>query len=234
MRQVFLFVEKPDSGGKLRLVTDFRNLNANLKRPVWPFAMTDKICRFLDNGDRYFVKVDLVSGYHQIPIQESDRDLTCFLLPWGKYRYCVLPMGLSPSGDIFCYRTDKAVQGLPGIKKQVDDCLASGKTVGGLEVSLVGLLDRCRTHNIKISKRKFKLGRSIEFGGFLIDGSGEDLRVGPAPSRIEAIKAMEVPRSKRQVREFLGLVRTLGAWTPHISMSTRLMRKEGCHLQVVP
>ena len=218
------FVEKPDSGGKLRLVTDFRNLNANLKRPVWPFATTDKICRSLDKDDRYFAKVDLVSGYHQIPIQESDRDLTCFLLPWGKYRYCVLPMGTSPSGDIFCYRTEKAVQGLPGVKKQVDDCLASGKNVGGLKESLVGLFDRCRSHNIKISKRKFKLGRSIEFGGFLIDGSGEDLKVGPDPSRIKAIQSMQVPKSKKQVREFLGLVRTLGAWTPHISMSTSLMR----------
>ena len=64
------FVEKPDSGGKLRLVTDFRNLNANLKRPVWPFATTDKIRRSLDKEDRFFAKVDLVSGYHQIPIQE--------------------------------------------------------------------------------------------------------------------------------------------------------------------
>ena len=88
----------------------------------------------------------------------------------------------------------------------------------------MGLFDSCRSNNIKISRRKFKLGRSIEFGGFLFDGSGEDLKVGPDPSRIEAIQSMQVPKLKRQVREFLGLVRTLRAWTPHISMSTNLMR----------
>ena len=137
------FVEELGTDGKLCMVTDFQNLNQNLKRPVWPFSTTDRIRRSLTSKDRFFAKVDLVSGYHQIPIQESHRDLTCFLLPWGKYRYCVLPMGLSPSGDIFCHRTDKAVLGFPSICKQVDDCLASVKSVEVLEARLVGLLDRC-------------------------------------------------------------------------------------------
>ena len=116
----------------------------------------------LNSEDKFFAKVDLASGYHQIPIQGSDRDLTCFLYPWGKYRYCVLPMGLSPSGDIFCNRTEKAVKGLPSIRKQVDNCLASGKSVGELESRLMGLLDRCRIHNIKISRREFKIRMSLE------------------------------------------------------------------------
>ena len=91
------FMEKPGTDGKLRMVTDFQNLNQNLKRLLWPFATTDRIRRSLNSEDRFFAKVDLVSGYHPIPIQESDRYLTCFLLSWGKYRYCIHPMGLSPS-----------------------------------------------------------------------------------------------------------------------------------------
>ena len=75
-------------------------------------------------------------------------------------------MGLLASGEIFCHRTDKAVLGLPDICKQVGDCLASGKSVEELETRLVGLLDRCRTPNIKISMQKFKIGKSFEFRGF--------------------------------------------------------------------
>ena len=90
----------------------------------------------------------------------------------------------------------------------------------------MGLLDRCRIHNVKISRRKFKIGRSLEFGGFLIDGTSGELRIGPDPSRIEAIRSMKVPESKKQVREFLGVVWTLESWTPHIklSTSTKLLR----------
>ena len=105
-----------------------------------------------------FAKVDLTSGYHQIPIQETDRDLTCFILPWGKFRYCVLPMGLCPSGDVFCHRTDKAIMDLDGVIKLVDDCLTGGRGVSELGKKLRSLLMRGREHNIKMSKKKFKLG----------------------------------------------------------------------------
>ena len=33
------FVEKPGQVGKLRMVTDFKLLNDNLNRPVWPFPL---------------------------------------------------------------------------------------------------------------------------------------------------------------------------------------------------
>ena len=133
-------------------------------------------------------------------------------------------MGLSQSRYIFCRHTDKAVQGLSGVHKQINDCLAAGRSRGQLESRLEGLFDTCRLHNIKISKRKFKIWRSLEFGGFQIDGSGEDLKVGPAPSRIKAVMAIETPSTKRQVREFLCLASTLEAWTPSISMSPKLLR----------
>ena len=106
-------------------------------------------------------------------------------------------MGLSPSGDIFCHRTDKAVQGLEGVLKLVDDCLAAGRNVEELEERLRGLLDRCREHNIKMLKREFKLGSSLGFGGFLIDGSSGEIQIGPDPARIETTQSMKVPESKK-------------------------------------
>ena len=92
-----LFVEKAGQERKLRMVTDFHLLNTHLKRPVWPFPCAENIRRSLNVEDRVFAKLDLCSGYPQIPVQASDRDLTCFFLPWGKDRYCIIPMGLSAS-----------------------------------------------------------------------------------------------------------------------------------------
>ena len=48
-----------------------------------------------------------------------------FILHNGKFRYMVLPMGLSPSSDSFNRKTDMAVQGLEGVRKLVDNRLAA-------------------------------------------------------------------------------------------------------------
>lgn len=136
------FVDKTGQEGKLRMVTDFHVLNTHLKRTVWPFPSAENIRRSLNCEDRVFAKVDLCSGNHKIPIQESDRDLTCFLLPWGKYKYCVFPMAFSPSRNVFCHRTDQAVRDLEGMMKFVDNCLAGGRGVDQLGVRLRELLSR--------------------------------------------------------------------------------------------
>ena len=49
--------------------------------------------------------------------------------------------------------------------------------------------------------------------------------MGPSPARIEAVMSMETPRTKCQVREFLGLERTLESWTHNISVLTKLLRQ---------
>ena len=110
------FVLKPSSG-RLRLVTDYRNLNKALARPEWPFLPSDQVRKRIDPKARVFGALDLTSGYHQVELTESDRDLTTFTLPFGRYRYEVLPMGLMPSFDIFNMSSDLAIQGLKATLK---------------------------------------------------------------------------------------------------------------------
>ena len=50
---------------------------------------------------RYFFSLDLTSGYYQVPLDISSRDITSFIVPQGRFRFLVLPMGLKPSCDFF-------------------------------------------------------------------------------------------------------------------------------------
>ena len=127
-------------------------------------------------------------GYHQVTISKEDRDLTATLLPWGKYRYTCLPMGLCPSSDHFCQRTDDAIRTVKGILKIVDDCLGGGKDVPALREKLVELLLVCRKFNLKISRRKFDLATKLSFTGFVINASSGEVVVSPDPARLEAIQ----------------------------------------------
>ena len=45
-------------------------------------------------------------------------------------------MGLSPSGNFFCYRTDVAVRGIDGLLMLVDDCLVNVVDTGDLKARL--------------------------------------------------------------------------------------------------
>ena len=61
---------------------------------------------------------------------------------------------------------------------------------------------------MKVFKRKFSIGRRLEFRGFLIEGNEDGVKICPDPGKIEAVKEMRTPTCKK-VREFLGLSKTL-------------------------
>ena len=91
-------IRKPDKS--IRLCIDYREINkvTPLDRHIIP-----TLPQILDRIGHASVlsKVDLTSGFHQIPVQPDSRDYTTFLSPKGKYRFVRMPFGLKNAPSHF-------------------------------------------------------------------------------------------------------------------------------------
>ena len=66
---------------------------------------------------------DAKNGFHSIPLRESDRHLTTFITPYGRWRYKRGVQGYVSSGDAFNRRFDAILTDFPKKERLMDDTL---------------------------------------------------------------------------------------------------------------
>jgi hypothetical protein len=85
-------ISKPD--GSLRSLADLREVNKVIKRKPFPLPKITDMLQTLE-GFMYVTSLDLDMGYYHMVLTPFSSRLCTIVLPWGKYEYCRLPMGLS-------------------------------------------------------------------------------------------------------------------------------------------
>ena len=130
-------------------------------------------------------------------------------------------MGLNPSSDEWCARSDHALLGLPVLKIVDDILIQSIDKASALLLLLQEVLLRCRKHNITLSLKKIKLGTSVQFAGFIITDKG----VYPNPEKTAAIADFPQPTDVSTVRRFLGMANQLGFFLPDLAHMTDPLRQ---------
>ena len=93
-----LLVKKPD--GSWRPCIDYRGLNSVTVRDSYPLPIIDDVLAQVGTG-KVFSKVDLFSGYWQVPMNDADIEKTAFCTSSGLYEYIYMPMGLRNAGATF-------------------------------------------------------------------------------------------------------------------------------------
>ncbi len=115
----------------------------------------------------YATVSDLNMGYYTIRLNPDAQQLCTIVLPWGKYRYKQLPMGVAGLPDIFQAKMSSLMAGLEFVRVYLDDCLVISKTTFQDHISKLDLCLKCISDTgLKINAEKSFFGQeAIEYLG---------------------------------------------------------------------
>ena len=193
----------PKKDGSVRFISDFRELNKRIYRKPYPIPKIQDLMLKLE-GFQYGTSLDLNMGYYHIELSPHSKRLCTIVLPWGKYEYQRLPMGLCNSPDIFQEKISTLMDGLEYVRAYIDDllCITKGSWRDHLE-KLEEVLKRVSRAGLKVNAKKSFFGRNeLEYLGYWITRTG----IMPIAKKVEAILRIDPPKNVKQVRRFVGMV----------------------------
>ena len=197
-----LFVAKKDTEEK-RLCFDYRPVN---EVTIKNNSSLPNIEELFDQllGAKFFSKIDLRSGYHQIRIHPDDVDKTAFNTRYGHYEFLVVPFGLCNAPSTFMEMMQRVFRDCVDelVIVYMDDILVYSKTAESHAQHLRHVMGLLRKHKLYAKKSKcLFFQRKIKFLGHVISSDG----ISVDEDKIAAIQRWPVPRNVTELRSFLGL-----------------------------
>jgi predicted aspartyl protease len=194
----------PNSPPRMRITVDYRAVNSCLHRLVYPMPSTKLIFDCLQ-GHSHFTTLDFSNAYLSVKLDPETSHITAFVTRRGMFKWLRLCAGISSGTAVF----NQLAQSLfsewlwSEVLTFLDDVTLPSRTIEeGIQL-LSKVLDRLQTAGLKLKESKCKLLQTqVKILGVIVsrDSMQED------PERAAVVKALEFPRTKREMRAFLGYV----------------------------
>ncbi len=207
-----ILVKKPD--GSMRPVVDYRRLNKVTRKDPYPMPRIDDLIDGLSSA-QFITTLDLTTGYWQVPMTPADKEKTAFVSPAGKFQFNVMPFGLKGApatfqrlmNDLFSEVTDH-------VAAYIDDVVIFSQTSEDHVNHVVDTVEKIKAAGLTVRARKCQLAmRECLFLGHVV-GRGQ---VKPVAGKIAHLKEFKTPKTKKDVRSFLGLAGYYRRFVPHFS-----------------
>ena len=198
---ISIAVKKDNS---IRICLDFRKINSLTRKDAKSIPNIEEMFDTL-SGKRIFSSLDLLQGFHQIPLSNSCKEYTAFTAGnLGFYQYTRMPFGLCNATATFQRTMETVLQDLLRAicLVYIDDVVVYSDTAYEHLKNLDIVFNRLHQHGLRLKPSKCVLFRNkLNFLGHTISDEG----ISKDQSKVEAIKVWKEPTSVRELRSFMGL-----------------------------
>ena len=166
------------------------------------------------NGAKFFSKIDLNKGYHQLELSEESRYITTFATHGDLYQYKRLCFGINSAAKVFQKAVADMLQGIPGVKNMSDDIIVFSKTHEEHEATIKKVMEQLREFNVTANQDRCEFfKREITFFGHVFSDQG----ISPSEEKISAVVNATPPQTKEELKSLLGMAQYVSWFIPNYS-----------------
>jgi len=198
-----------------RGVVDVRGPNSQTRKCNYPLPLIDQML-IKHGGCHIFSKIDLKQAFHQQPLHEDSRPITCTHTPFGIFQWKVNVMGLKNAPVQFQQMMDDILSPVKDVcDAYIDDIIVGTRVKEGENLIVAHTRDLRRVLDLLKSwelvadlKKCFFFVPQVEFCGHIMGGGKRH----PAPGTLSAIERWEPPKNISELRAYLGFTNYYGVY----------------------
>lgn len=208
---------KKEEGRRSRLCIDFRELNKIIVPQSQPFPLIEDLM-VKTRKCKFYSTFDINSAFWSIPLKIEDRHKTAFVTQEAHYQWTCLPFGLKTSPAIFQRILSSIIRKhklSDFTVNYIDDILIFSETFEKHIDHISQLLEAILKEGFKLKFTKCSFAQdSVKYLGHIIKNN----TVTPLKDNLIAIKEFPIPKTQKNVRQFLGKINFYGKYVANISI----------------